>query len=253
MTEYEEFKCARLNRTMTAGKCLRLQKEAEDFFGADKAGKCTTCPCPQGDRIREELMRKKKGKRICRNCGRMMAIAQDNLCGGCFTRTKGLTGEKLAEEMEKAARDFGGVPEGQRAPQRKYYRGPQVKPQAAPESEYEQPKEVVEAKPGQGEKPTASLPSYDLRLPISCTRVGDPSNKIFPIIILPFDGGDRPIYDAVVKLALRYRRDPYQQILWLLEKELHNEKLLDEDPNRRYQLDAEATVTIAARDAGDAG
>ena len=108
MTKFEEFNCRRLNRTMTAGKCLRLQEEARDFFGADKAGKCTTCPCPQGERIRGEIMRKKKDKRTCRNCGRMMTIAQDNLCGGCFTRTKGLTGEKLAEEMEKAARDFGG-------------------------------------------------------------------------------------------------------------------------------------------------
>lgn len=256
MTKHDEFKCVRLGRTMTAGKCLRLQEEAEGFYGKDKAARCGSCPCEQGLEIRREIEMAQNKRRECRNCKRVMVIAQDGLCGGCWCRTKGLTGAAYDEALAKAKADFGGVPEGERAPQRKFYRGPQVKPQAADpgapaeagglltEEDFSEllneesakhrsltkkPQEGADLNPVQGENPTTSLPSYDLRLPIFCERVGDPSRKRFPIIIVPFEDGDGRVYDALLKLGRKYRRDPHQQLLWLLEKELLNERMLPDD------------------------
>jgi len=265
MNRYQEIKCRKLDRTMTAGKCLRLQEEAEGFYGKDKAARCGSCPCEQGLEIRREIEMAQNKRRECRNCKRVMVIAQDGLCGGCWCRTKGLTGAAYDEALAKAKADFGGVPEGERAPQRKFYRGPQVKPQAA-DAEYAKPAEIVEPHPGPIEKPPEDVeatptPGWKWQGPYSNHNrfwglPGDLwliAGEEMPAILVPFHDEDCRVYDALIKLSLKYRRDPYQQILWLLEKELLNERLLDDDPHRRDNLDAEATVTIAAREAGNAG
>ena len=214
---------------MTAGKCLRLQEEALDFFGADKAGKCSTCPCEQGIEIRRGIeMAKKRGKKICVNCGRLMFIAQGGLCGGCWCRTRGLTGEDREEALKKAAADFGVLPPGKRGPQRKYTKGPRVKPviQDAEkrgglltEEEFlRQVDEVAAKHPGLAFEPVP-VPDH-------------PGLNEAPLltVIVNFTDGDGPLFDGLMKLGRKYRRSPDQQLLWLLEKELHNEGILQADP-----------------------
>lgn len=256
---------------MTAGKCLRLQEEAIATFGADKAGKCTTCPCDQGIEIRRGIeMAKKKGKKICVNCGRLMVIAQEGLCGGCWWRSRGLTGEWREEALKKAAADFGGVPEGQRAKQRKFYRGPRVKPEApeivklvpldgkphdvvtaideelmgladgaaskhpgltfepaAPGQEkYGTPEEIVETATVTIE---AKANPGDRHFRLHGGHLWLPGEESCPAVVVAFPDGDERIYDGLVRLAKRYRRSPDQQLLWLLEKELLNERMLPDD------------------------
>lgn len=214
---------------MTAGKCLRLQEEAKATFGADKAGKCSTCPCEQGIEIRRGIeMAKKKGKKICVNCGRLMAIAQEGLCGGCYNRIKGKAGEERDEALALAAEQFGGLPPGKRGPQRPYVKGPRVKPviQDAEkrgglltEDEFlQQVDEVAKKHPGLTFEP---VPAPD-----------HPGLNELPIltVIVNFTDGDGPLFDGLMKLGRKYRRAPDQQLLWLLEKELVNEGLLTADP-----------------------
>lgn len=211
---------------MTAGKCLRLQDEATETFGADKAGKCSTCPCDQGIEIRRGIkMAKKKGKKICVNCGRLMAIAQEGLCGGCWCRTKGLDGDARDEALKKAAADFGGVPEGRRAKQRKYYRGPRVKPEA-PDS--------VNPVPLDEKATDAEIDEYFLRK-VEEVAAKHPGLTFEPApagsesvlsIVVNFLHDDGPLFEGLMKLGRKYRRSPDQQILWILEKELLNERLL---------------------------
>ncbi len=210
---------------MTAGKCLRLQEEAIATFGADKAGKCSTCPCDQGIEIRRGIeMAKKKGKKICRNCGRLMVIAQGGLCGGCWCRTRGLTGEDREEALKKAAVDFGGVPEGQRAKQRKFYRGPRVKPEASADAP-EGGLLVNEEFPPQVDEAASKHPG------LAFERAPSGSESVLSIIV-NFLHDDGPLFEGLMRLGKKYRRSPDQQLLWLLEKELSNEVLIKDDSGR---------------------
>lgn len=234
MHKYQEIKCRKLDRTMTAGKCLRLQEEAEGFYGKEKASRCGSCPCEQGLEIRREIEMAQNKRRECRNCKRVMVIAQDGLCGGCWCRTKGLSGKEKDEALAKAKADFGGVPEGERAPQRKFFRGPKVKPEAAPDSMAEVGSMLTErgflellkdasAKhPGLIEKPPMAFEALPADHPAA--------NMPLLSIIVNFTDGDGPLFDGLMALGKKYRRSPDQQILWLLEKELNNEGILSISP-----------------------
>lgn len=226
MNKYQEIKCIKLDRPMTAGKCLRLQDEAIKTFGADKAGKCSTCPCDQGRKIKEEIAMAQSKRRECWNCKRIMSISQAGLCGGCFNRIKGKTGEERDQALALAAEQFGGMPPGERAPQRKYTKGPRVKPVIQDAVDREEPrlehgwvKQVIEGAekhPGLVFEPVPA-PDPDLNLPLLT-------------VIVNFTDGDGPLFDGLMKLGRKYRRSPDQQLLWLLEKELHNEGIMQADP-----------------------
>lgn len=227
MNKYQEIKCKKLDRTMTAGKCLRLQDEATETFGAN-AGKCTSCPCDQGVEIRREIEMAQNKRRECWNCKRIMSISQEGLCGGCFNRIKGKAGEERDEALALAAEQFGGLPPGKRGPQRPYVKGPRVKPviQDAEkrggiltQDEFlHQVDEVAAKHPGLTFEPVP-VPDH-------------PGLKEVPLlsVIVNFTDGDGPLFDGLMKLGRKYRRTPDQQILWLLEKELVNEGLLTADP-----------------------
>jgi hypothetical protein len=66
-----DFKCKRLNKSMTARRCIRNQIEAEEIFGMEEPSKETCHLCPEGMHLRNkgrvEDMRKRG---ICSNCKR---------------------------------------------------------------------------------------------------------------------------------------------------------------------------------------
>src|SRR5574343_495393 len=107
MNSVDTFKCARLKKTFTVGRCIRNQKDALAFWGPD-AARYQSCPCDQGIKIRQQMEGTMSAKAICRNCGRKMAIMQDHMCGGCCGRSRGLTGEAKEAALAKAREDFMG-------------------------------------------------------------------------------------------------------------------------------------------------
>jgi hypothetical protein len=110
MNYVDTFKCSRLKKTFTVGRCVRNQKDALDFWGPE-ASKFQSCPCDQGIKIRQQMEGGvMAAKKKCRNCERVMAISQDGLCGGCFNRGKGLEGQERLEALAQAKEDFEGKP-----------------------------------------------------------------------------------------------------------------------------------------------
>lgn len=120
MKDTNSFTCKHLNRTLTFSRCIRNQREAEEYFGTQppKKGSCHLCTTGRGVRdwqavqaskkivaaelqdfaatSREVLIngfcasiKPEKGENMqgerkpCRNCERVMTMQQDNLCGGC--------------------------------------------------------------------------------------------------------------------------------------------------------------------------
>jgi hypothetical protein len=82
-----DFKCKRLNKSMTARRCIRNQIEAEEIFGMEEPSKETCHLCPEGMHLRNkgrvEDMRKRG---ICSNCKRPdMTLFTGDLCGSCQT------------------------------------------------------------------------------------------------------------------------------------------------------------------------
>lgn len=167
-------------------------------------------------------MAKKKERKICQNCGRLMMIAQGGLCGGCWCRTRGLAGEAKDEALEKAKRDFGGIPEGKKAKPQKYYRGPRVlqPPPETPAPSGTHLPFITDAEPGTFEQPPPSL-----RFKAFAPGLVEATPPAVITVVVPFRDGDETLFDGLIELGKKYRRAPDQQILWLLEKELDIENI----------------------------
>ena len=110
----------KISQAMTPERCLRNQRDAQAYFGAE-AAKFGSCPCDRGVKVKEPVnpkveetiktdpecgVEEKKMSKVgtCRNCGRVMTISGDGLDGRCYQAAKGLVGE----EREKALAEVKG-------------------------------------------------------------------------------------------------------------------------------------------------
>jgi hypothetical protein len=161
-------------------------------------------------------------KANCKNCERVMAIMQEGMCGGCFGRAKGLTGAEKDKALAQAREDFKGrgpVGPGNRKPRvkaaGKVPRIPKVEGTASrPDiSGADSTRKVVR-------KPLPQRPD----LVFALVPVGDDPAIIS--IMVSFTDGDHVLFEGLSALSKKYRRSPDQQLLWLLEHELTNERLL---------------------------
>lgn len=243
MNGVDTFKCLRLKKTFTVGRCVRNQKDALDFWGPN-ASKFQSCPCDQGIEIRQQMEENMAAKAICKNCGREMKITQEGLCGGCFYRIRGMTGEAKVHALAQARKDFKGrgpVGPGNRKPITKVStpisaRKPDPEPpppDLADRPATTQEKELVFT-PGErrvfaSDRPTTEIVSVGSALESSTSATWPPPPPVGLVlsVIVYFTDGDSAIFEGLQALARKYRRNPDQQILWLLEKELLNESLLN--------------------------
>lgn len=251
----DTFKCIRMKKTFTVGRCIRNQKDALEFWGPD-AGKFQSCPCDQGIEIRQQVEGIMSVRGICKNCEREMAITQEGLCGGCYGRIKGLQGEAREKALANARRDFKGkaaLGPGNRKPREKVStpvstRKPEPEPAAqtvfkvsaldhhsfAEELARNSDKIVgiinkAYSKAGVRSPLHVSgrnAPGEDFSILRHDDSVLPPAPVILSVIV-NFTDGDSAIFEGLQALARKYRRNPDQQILWLLEKELLNESLLN--------------------------
>lgn len=214
MNSVDTFKCARLKKTFTVGRCIRNQKDALAFWGPD-AARYQSCPCDQGIKIRQQMEGTMSAKAICRNCGRKMAIMQDHMCGGCCGRSRGLTGEAKEAALAKAREDFMGKEPKSRGNYRPRKPKVEEKPKTDPGSGAIAAGSPLGGKTKVEEKPKEdSLASF---IKERCIIEQGP-DKNDHIIVLRFDDGDSALLDNVRALARRFRREPAQQILWMIDK-----------------------------------
>jgi hypothetical protein len=230
MTRDEVFKCSKLKSTFTVWRCVRNQKDALDFWGPN-ASKFQSCPCDQGIEIRQQMEGEVMSvHKECRNCGRIMAISQDGMCGGCFNRGKHLEGQDKLEALAQAKEDFEG-----RGPLTTGKRGPRII--AGKKAEKPLSTKHSSRKPDRKESTTifSPMPTRDDQDPKLAKAFDLPDVQVSRDIvetfaayqiILHFDDGDEKLYAGLKALARKYRRTPDQQLLWLLEHELTNEGYL---------------------------
>lgn len=124
----------------------------------------------------------KKG--ICANCGREISIAAKGYCGSCYNVSCGRVGEQEREALAaiKAKIESGGL---------RRRGGGRRKPLA----------------------PAGDAPAISTKIKTAPARVAEGT----PVISIDFSAEeDREIYDAIIGMAKRNRRDLEQQVLWLL-------------------------------------
>jgi hypothetical protein len=157
----------------------------------------------RGDQAQAKKTRTSKQNNIrpCDNCGRILPHQGKGLCGGCRRVTKTTPPEQLEAALAAAkirfnAPNFDGKhPSGQR---RKL-------PAIPAEAQVDRDEGDMFRKPVGIETcpPTEAVISVHS-----------------PNILLVFPSPDRPLYDAILAEAKRNRRDPDQQILWILQGEI---------------------------------
>ncbi len=67
------FRCQKLNAEISIERCIRNQREALEFFGAE-ASRFQSCPCSRGEELR-------MAERKCESCGRL--IYSGHICSVC--------------------------------------------------------------------------------------------------------------------------------------------------------------------------
>lgn len=149
-----------------------------------------------------------KEKTACRNCERVMCIAQDGLCGGCWNRSKGLAGDEKEKALAVAREQFKGLDPGERAPQS-----------------------------NRGKNKTANAVSG--KHSIRKLSGPLPATDALPYINVIFTLDDVGLMGGLEQLAKKYRRTPEQQLLWILEHELASESMLPLQ-DESYQMPVES-------------
>jgi hypothetical protein len=236
MNRDDVFKCLRLKSTFTVWRCVRNQIDALDFWGPN-ASKMQSCPCDQGIEIRQQMEGTMAARAICRNCDREMAIMQDGMCGGCFGRAKELEGSEKLIALAKARTDFmgkGPVSRGNRAPRIKSAAKPPRK--AKVEGRFQKDPASGAIASGSEQLETGKVegiaPGLDVSGSVSTRKPdrkeGRPGLGILPAsddyaappisIIINFHDPDMPLFAALEDLARKFRRNPDQQILWMIEQ-----------------------------------
>jgi hypothetical protein len=188
MTRDDVFKCIRLKSTFTVWRCVRNQIDALDFWGPN-ASNFQSCPCDQGLEIKKQMEGKDMGSKK----------------------------EKISGEWD--------LPRYRAALKLKYEKPVEVvevgKPVSAKDSSRKQyPKQE---KPILGILPAAPDGAFPMDVQVSRDMLE--TFKDDHTIILTFDNGDEALLESLKATAKRFRREPSQQILWMLQYGL---KYLDE-------------------------
>ena len=147
---------------------------------------------PAEKKTRAQSTEKKPRLRPCDNCGRNLFIVAHGRCFTCERAAVGYSGDALTAALAEVKRriDAGEIRKG----------GPGRRPKKT---------DTPDAKPKV--EGLAFLPE---------------SPFVFSVIV-NFTDGDIAMHSGLLSLARKYRRTPDQQILWLVEKELHNERLIE--------------------------
>ena len=107
----DTFKCSKLHTTITVSRCLRNQKEALEFWGAE-AVKFNSCPCEKGEELKggDGDMPRERG--TCENCNREdMAVQRRGgklLCASCGGATTGLNPSAAALALAEKKKKYEG-------------------------------------------------------------------------------------------------------------------------------------------------
>lgn len=194
-------------RSIVCGKCGSTTLYSDYLPGPGASGlACMTCGNREGSlygfKAKEEVEDMGRVKGTCSNCHRpdMMTAGKTKLCGSCQaaiknTRDPGERQKLLATKADQ----LDGKP--------KMNRGRHVITSAVDPI----PKNTTRKKRAAGNQ----------RM-IAVEQIGAPLQRAVATdcILLTFAPQDKPIFDALMKHAAQYRRDPAQQILWMLQSEL---------------------------------
>jgi hypothetical protein len=179
-----------------------------------------------------------------------MAVMKEGMCGGCCGRVKGLEGSDKLIALAKAREDFKGkgpVGPGNRKPRVKIAGKPPRK--AKMEGTASHPDISGADSTRKVDRKAVTLPSprrvktglnkdvlaeSEARATLGILSDDDlafaaaptEDNPAIISIMVNFTDSDHAIFEGLQALGRKYRRSPDQQILWLLEHELTNERLL---------------------------
>ncbi len=227
MNAADTFKCKKMHISMYVGKCIRNQKEALEFWGPE-ASRFQSCPCDQGISIKTQMEGDMAKKGTCGNCSRPdMTIHSAGMCGGCVGRALGLEGEAREAALVQAKIDFQG--RGNLVRKRGEAVKAKVHARRARQNKIAKVEGSVKTDPESGAIDTTRSSPADPKVEGTGLAFTIPTAMDNPSIIsimVNFTAGDHVLFDGLQALAKKYRRSPDQQILWLLEKELHNEHLV---------------------------
>ena len=161
----------------------------------------------------------------CRNCGRVLCIIADGCCFVCRQAGKGLAGEEKAAALAavKAKIESGTMRKGggRRGPRKAAQEvapapaGGRIKKNVEERATKEQKSGAIDAGILQDRKP-----KVEGKMRFAPAR--NPEGT--PVICLGFaEKRDREIYNVVIAMAARLRREPEQQILWMLQNAIEHE------------------------------
>ena len=174
---------------------------------------------PAEKKTRAQSTEKKPRRRPCDNCGRNLFIVAHGRCFTCERAAKGLSGLALAVALIEVKRriDAGEIRKGGPGRRAKQIDAPKaaIKPKV---------EGSVKTDPGSGA--IVSGLKQLLAPKVEGLAFLPDSTLVFSVIV-NFVDDDQGILDGLQALARKYRRTPDQQLLWLLEKELHNERLIE--------------------------
>lgn len=203
-------------------------KRHRETFGQDiKAEELAVltkgCPCGKEERWKPEKLQEEKEvikNGICPNCGRERAVSSTTgLCAFC---------ERTAQNgMAKGAtREFALAEAKKMAPF--VYRGKRTEGLFPWDKEGWNPKtqEVVEESMEEKQEVKEETSSNALTLEKPFFGYSDPTEKIkidvemdiFDILTLEFGKGDQPLFESILELAKLHRREPDQEVMWILSK-----------------------------------
>ena len=172
---------------ITELRCRMKRKEDVKFWG-DRSKQMIGCPC---QRMGEDMA--KVGK--CNNCERPEAKMADKaeICFNCLRHAQNTKGEERVKKLAEAKALYGALMPGERL-----HMVPRVK-----KLERKAPKK-------KSLPPAAATPES---APPSTERKALPKNSI----LLVFGDRDHKLYQSIISDATKFRREPDQHILWMIE------------------------------------
>lgn len=206
-------------------KKLRIQQEEMDMKRGPSKAEPAAAPAsdaakPAEKKTRAQSTEKKPRRRPCDNCGRNLFIVAHGRCFTCERAAVGYSGDALTAALAEFKRriDAGEIRKGGPGRRAKQIDAPKaaIKPKVEGSVKTDPGSGAIDAAGTLGPAPKVEGLAF---LP-------DSPLWVFSVIV-NFVDDDQGILDGLQALARKYRRTPDQQLLWLLEKELHNERLIE--------------------------
>lgn len=197
-SRFDTFDCPVRMTTISYDRCINNMREiVSQYDRIHLAAAGATCPCDTGRKIAKHFIEEESMGKIgtCRNCGREgMSIAQEGLCGGCFGRCKGLTGEDREKALAKAKKDF-------------------------TVGAMKKITSIVVDKPKSAQSEHIAGEDIEHGTLVYASK-GSPTESSGALITVVFDAEDVQLYDKLAAVSKKNRRSPDQQILWMIEEYL---------------------------------